>query len=72
MRSEEQIQRELEQTKENLERYKSDKQDYNGDDGAERYMFFNNVDAQIGALNKRVANLEEEQKRMSASKLDNK
>lgn len=67
MRSTEHIQEELRKTKERYEQYVAEAKNYNGDSGAERYMFFVSVQSTIRDLQRSMRELKGELKNRQKS-----
>ena len=60
MRSKTQIEKELLEAKQQLESYERDVKDYDGDSGAERYMFLSSITQTIRGFTQKVSDLENE------------
>jgi hypothetical protein len=60
MRSKEQIKEELKDAKKQLQSLEDERSNYNGDSGAERYMFFASMTHKITGANSTVRSLEDE------------
>lgn len=65
MRSKAQIEKELSEARECLETYERDVADYNGDGGAERYMFLTSSSQAIKVYTQKVQKLEEDLAQLS-------
>ena len=62
MRSKNQIEKELNETRERCESYQKDEKDYDGRDPAERYLFFTAVKQLINGTSQKISQLEDELK----------
>jgi hypothetical protein len=67
MRSKEEIQKELDSVNARIQTYKSDMEDYNGDPGPDRYMFFVTSAQLINGLKTNLSTLEKELNTHSAN-----